>query len=298
VNEIQEFMAKRVENLSLNTIGQMATPPLSEGDGGRLFYIDEHVFLLAHLVDSGPMKLVAGQPYRVDEGRVLMVTGGWLRVIVNLEERRLEQHSLLVLVPDSIFEIVERSPDFDMRAFSFKNLSIFTSLNHQSILELNDDEWLLANEYFELMWHETMRQPLLPETITHLQTALLLELKRIADREESQWQKQASRQDKTFHQFLHLVNMYGLRERKVEFYADKLCVTPNHLGAVIKKASGLTIMQWLNRHTIQKAKVLLRYSDLPIWEIAERMNFANPSFFSKFFKQQTGMTPGDYREKK
>lgn len=287
-----------VENLSLNMIGLMSEGQEQQTPAGKPFYIDEHVFLLAHLVDSGPMKLVAGQPYRVDEGRVLMVTGGWLRVIVNLEERRLEQHSLLVLVPDSIFEIIERSPDFDMRAFSFKDLPIFTSLNHQTILELNDDEWLLANEYFELMWHETQRQPLLPETITHLQTALLLELKRIAEREESQWQKQASRQDKTFHQFLHLVNMYGLRERKVEFYADKLCVTPNHLGAVIKKASGLTIMQWLNRHTIQKAKVLLRYSDLPIWEVAERMNFANPSFFSKFFKNETGMTPGEYRQKK
>jgi YesN/AraC family two-component response regulator len=47
--------------------------------------------------------------------------------------------------------------------------------------------------------------------------------------------------------------------RKIDFYADKLCVTPNHLGTFIKKASRLTIMQWLNRHTIQKAKVLLRY---------------------------------------
>ncbi len=55
-------------------------------------------------------------------------------------------------------------------------------------------------------------------------------------------------------------------------------------------------MQWLNRHAIQKAKVLLRYSDLPVWEVAERMNFANPSFFSKFFKGETGMTPGEYRK--
>lgn len=54
------------------------------------------------------------------------------------------------------------------------------------------------------------------------------------------------------------------------------------------------IMQWLNRHTVQKAKVLLRYGNLPIWEVAERMNFANPSFFSKFFKSETGMTPGEF----
>ena len=291
-------MAKQVEKLSLNLISLMSESREAPTNDSKSFYIDDHVFLMLHLHDSGPVNLVAGQPYRVDEGRVLMVTRGWVRIIINLEEQRLEEHSLLVLVADSIFEIVERSADSDMQAFSFKDLPLFTSLNRQTILELNDDEWRLTNEYFNLMWHETQRQPLLPETISHLQTALLLELKRIADREESLWQKSASRQDKTFHQFLHLVNMYGLRERKIEFYADKLCLTPNHLGAVIKKASGLTIMQWLNRHAIQKAKVLLRYSDLPVWEVAERMNFANPSFFSKFFKNETGMTPVEYRQKK
>ena len=118
-------------------------------------------------------------------------------------------------------------------------------------------------------------------------------MKRFTDREETLRQQAATRQDKIFHQFLCLVNLYGIRERKIDFYADKLCVTPNHLGAVIKKASGLTVMQWLNRHAIKKAKVLLCYSDLPIREVAERMNFANPSFFSKFFKGEVGMTPGE-----
>ena len=123
-------------------------------------------------------------------------------------------------------------------------------------------------------------------------------MKRFTDREETLRQQAATRQDKIFHQFLCLVNLYGIRERKIDFYADKLCVTPNHLGAVIKKASGLTVMQWLNRHAIKKAKVLLCYSDLPIREVAERMNFANPSFFSKFFKGEVGMTPGEYRSGK
>ena len=97
------------------------------------------------------------------------------------------------------------------------------------------------------------------------------------------------------HNFIDLVNQYGTRERKIDFYADRLCVTPNHLGAVIKQASGMTVMQWVNRHTIQLAKVMLRYTDLPVWEIGERLNFANPSFFSKFFRKETGLTPGEYR---
>jgi AraC-like DNA-binding protein len=281
-------MAKNVENLSLNYVRILAEDEIQ-------YYVDEHVFIAMNAQDFGLKHLRTDQPYRVDEGRVMMVTRGWVRVVINLEEQRLEQQSLIVLVADSIFEIQEWSDDFDLRAFTFKDLPLFTSISQQTYLTLNDDEWRLTNEYVELMWHETRYQPLQPEVITHLQTALLLELKRFADREENLRQQTATRQDKIFHQFLRLVNLYGLRERKIEFYADKLCVTPNHLGAVIKKASGLTVMQWLNRHAIQKAKVLLRYSDLPIWEVAERMNFANPSFFSKFFKREIGMTPAEYR---
>lgn len=281
-------MAKNVENLSLNYVRILA-------EDEKQYYVDEHVFIAMNAQDFGLKHLRTDLPYRVDEGRVMMVTRGWVRVVINLEEQRLEQQSLIVLVADSIFEIQEWSDDFDLRAFTFKDLPLFTSISQQTYLTLNDDEWRLTNEYVELMWHETRYQPLQPEVITHLQTALLLELKRFADREENLRQQTATRQDKIFHQFLRLVNLYGLRERKIEFYADKLCVTPNHLGAVIKKASGLTVMQWLNRHAIQKAKVLLRYSDLPIWEVAERMNFANPSFFSKFFKREIGMTPAEYR---
>lgn len=281
-------MAKKVEHLSLNKIGLMA-------EDAKQYYADEHLFICMNSHDFGQKLLGTDQPYHVNEGRVMMVTGGWVRLIVNLEEQRLERQSLIVLVEDSTFEILERSEDFSMQAFSFKDLPLFTSLSRQVVLILGNDEWQLMNEYANLLWHEVQRQPLLPDVITYLQTAMLLELKRIADREEALRQKTATRQDTIYHNFLNLVTQYGLRERKISFYADKLCVTPNHLGAVIKKASGLTVMQWLNRHAVQKAKVLLRYCDLPIWEVAERMNFANPSFFSKFFKNETGMTPGDFR---
>lgn len=284
-------MAETIKNLNIDVANRIA-------DDTQRHYADQNMFIIMNVPDLGPKNLRTDQPYRVEEGRVMMVTQGWVRLVVNLEEVRLQQQMLVVLVPDSIFEIVERSDDFSMQAFSFKDLPVFTSLNHQSVLTLDREEWLLASKYVELIWLEVQHQPLLPDVITHLQTALLLELKRIADREEALRRKSATRQETIFHNFLNLVNLHGLRERKIEFYAGKLCVTPNHLGAVIRKASGLTVMQWLNRHAIQKAKLLLRYSDLPIWEVAERMNFANPSFFSKFFKRETGITPADYRQEK
>lgn len=281
-------MAKDIETLSLNFVNSLA-------ENDKELYTDEHVFIAMNGHVFGLKYLRTDQPYRIDEGRVMMVTQGWVRVSINLEEYRLECQSLIVLVPDSIFEVMEWSSDFDMKAFSYRELPLYATLPRHTILNLNDDEWALVNEYVQLMWHQVHRQPMMPEAISHLQTALLMELIRIAQSEETIREKTATRQDKMLRRFLYMINEYGLRERKIEFYADKLCVTPNHLGAVIKKSSGLTVMQWLNRHTIQMAKVMLRYSDLPIWEVAEHMNFANPSFFSKFFKNETGMTPGEYR---
>ena len=80
-------------------------------------------------------------------------------------------------------------------------------------------------------------------------------------------------------------------------YADRLCITPNYLSSIVRRNSGLTVMQWINRHIIQQAKLQLKYSDLPVWQIAESLNFPNPSFFSKLFKRETSMTPGEYRNR-
>ena len=52
-------------------------------------------------------------------------------------------------------------------------------------------------------------------------------------------------------------------------------------------------MEWVNQAVILEAKVLLKHSDLLTYQIAD--HFPNPSFFSKFFKRMTGMTPQEYQ---
>ncbi len=88
-----------------------------------------------------------------------------------------------------------------------------------------------------------------------------------------------------------------MQERSIPFYADLLHITPHHLSAIIKKASGQSVMYWINRATVQEAKLLLKTNKLMAYEIANRMNFTSASAFSKFFKRETGMTPRTYQEK-
>ena len=72
-------------------------------------------------------------------------------------------------------------------------------------------------------------------------------------------------------------------------------MTPGHLSRIVKTVSGKSVSEWIRNYVILEAKVLLKSSDLPINEISEALNFANPSFFSKYFRKQTGLTPNRFR---
>ena len=54
-------------------------------------------------------------------------------------------------------------------------------------------------------------------------------------------------------------------------------------------------MYWINRATVQEAKLLLKYNGMMAYEVADHMNFPSASTFSKFFKRETGMTPLAYQ---
>jgi YesN/AraC family two-component response regulator len=95
--------------------------------------------------------------------------------------------------------------------------------------------------------------------------------------------------------FLSLTQQHARTEREVAFYADKLCITPKYLSKIVKDTSGQSAPQWIDQYVILEAKQLLKHSDRCIKEISDELNFPNPSFFFKYFKKHTGLTPNQYR---
>lgn len=290
-------MVKKIGKLDLGVLRHRGVVSGGEGVcvGSDVVYADDSVFIALHAFRVAGME--NGQPYQVGEGRLMLVREGRVRVVVNLEEFELCRHSAMLLTAESIIEIEESSLDFDMMAFSFKDLPLWSSPRRQVCFLLSDDDWALSERYFDLLWHSAHRGGGGSAVIGHLQTALLTELSGMTRRGVGVGAAGGSRQESLLHGFLELVNVYGLTERRIGFYADRLCLSPNYLGAVIRQSSGLTVVEWLNRYAVQQAKLLLRYTDLRICEVADRLHFATPSFFTKFFKKETGMTPGVYKSR-
>lgn len=72
-------------------------------------------------------------------------------------------------------------------------------------------------------------------------------------------------------------------------------VTPKHLSRTVKAQTGYTAVEWIERFVILEAKVLLKSSNLNIQQIADELNFPSQSFFGKYFKKFTGMSPKEFR---
>lgn len=105
-----------------------------------------------------------------------------------------------------------------------------------------------------------------------------------------------TRQEEVFNRFLELVNKYAVRERSIAFYADRLYLTPRYLSTLVRQASGRTVMDWVNEAVVQEAKLRLCHTDKLVYQIADELNFPNASFFCKYFRRMTGMTPNDFRQ--
>ena len=96
--------------------------------------------------------------------------------------------------------------------------------------------------------------------------------------------------------FIELVEEHYRQERLIGFYADKLCITPKYLSKLVKEHTGRSAGEWIENHVILDARAMLQSSDMTIQQIATSLNFPNQSFFGKYFKRATGISPKHYRQ--
>ncbi|WP_399083706.1 helix-turn-helix domain-containing protein [Streptomyces sp. BBFR2] len=96
-------------------------------------------------------------------------------------------------------------------------------------------------------------------------------------------------------EFTALLARPGAAGRTVRSYADELGVSVGHLAEVVKRSTGRTPGGLIRHAQTVEAKRLLSGSPLSIARIAARLGFADPAYFSRFFRRETGVSPGDFR---
>lgn len=109
------------------------------------------------------------------------------------------------------------------------------------------------------------------------------------EQEESQYMNIARR-------MIRLIEERYDRDLSLEACAEELNFHPVYLSRVFKKEAGVNFTEYLAEYRMEKAKTWLQTTDLKIAEIAEKLNYTNPTAFIRTFRKITGTTPGKYRE--
>ncbi|CAN7351449.1 AraC family transcriptional regulator [Paenibacillus sp. LjRoot153] len=80
-----------------------------------------------------------------------------------------------------------------------------------------------------------------------------------------------------------------------EIIAEYVSISPGYLSITFKKYTGLSLIEYVTKVRLDRAKFLLKSTKLPIRQIAEDCGFADSFYFSRIFSKDTGMNPREYR---
>jgi AraC-like DNA-binding protein len=253
---------------------------------------------------------VFSHPTRLDFVLFCICRKGAIQATLDLDRYNLKAGQLGIARPKQIMQIEEVSPDFEGYFFvlsrkfleeaqiDLKNaLSIFLYFKDNTLTDLSDDEMETLIEYHAMLHRKMKLEDLTyrKKIAQHLMHAMFFELKMLFTQHHGIGERTKSRKEELFERFMNEVSLHYRKERSVAFYAERLCLTPKYLSSTIKEASGKLAGQWIDECVILEAKMLLKSSGRSIQQIAEELNFANQSFFGKYFKHHTGMSPSQYK---
>jgi AraC-like DNA-binding protein len=174
----------------------------------------------------------------------------------------------------------------------------FFQVNQKPFIKLSEREILMMEHLFwklnsEKCQKTTFNDDLLTRMFLNV---ILLEAERIYNKQTSADAFSLSRKDQLTAQFQLLVNQHFMEKKQVSDYADLLHVHPNHLNDVIKEVTGFPASHFIQKQLIQEAKSRLIQTSDTVSMIATDLNFTDDSYFGRFFKKQTGITPLQYRK--
>jgi len=93
----------------------------------------------------------------------------------------------------------------------------------------------------------------------------------------------------------HLIEQHYSEHQPVIFYAEQLHVSVSQLNVITRQQLNKSVIELVKERLIAEARRLLAYSTKSVSEIAWQLNFSDNSYFSRFFKKHSGMSPEAFR---
>ena len=304
-DKYRPIMNRQPQLMDVTRMHDILTPHLSK--------IQEHVFLNSELAmvrgDHAVFSLLVRQdpPFTINDYRLGIILSGEAVININLQDRHLTSGTLVCISPGTIINPKRLSDDFRIFGIAlFSNFpmpfaqgqmpSAFNGQVRDFQIPASEGDIATAKHIMDTIW-QTVRatdhyhRP----TVTALVAAQMHHYDHLFQQQANKLASSSSREQTIFNRFLQLVTQHCAEHHQIGYYAERMCLTERYLSTVVRQTSGTTAKDWIDRALVTRIKIELRHTDKSVAQIAEEMHFANPSFFSKFFRRLTGMPPGKYK---
>lgn len=305
---------KNMFDMGKNAFFQYHLEDIKKYDGVEIIECPGAILLHLNLADGvvdGELK----DPCRINAFMAIVCTRGEVTFSANMTEYRLCANTLFVS-PATIFEFHE-SHDCELYVLAFdgnfvggRNLDIqllapvMPSLQKSVELAVGEQQIGRLKQAFGNFYAEFAERQVTPYTnliVSHMLCALIYRICETLPANGRKLPENTGVKDRSAEYFERLMKLLAENfrtERNVEFYADKMNLTPKHLSRVIRNFTGKSVHSWIDNIVVMEMKNLLRYSNMSIQQISFELNFPNPSFMGQYFKRITGKTPGQFRREK
>ncbi|MCC7466406.1 MAG: helix-turn-helix domain-containing protein [Saprospiraceae bacterium] len=132
--------------------------------------------------------------------------------------------------------------------------------------------------------------------VRHLLSALFTMIESERRKTEPDETGNHSTQNITFKNFLDILEENFRRPEGVEFYAEKLFMSPRNLNLICKQILQKSVSEIIETRKLIEAKNLLTTTDKPIAEIGFDLGYNEKAYFTAVFKKKSGQTPTEFRE--
>lgn len=246
-------------------------------------------------------------PYQKDFYQIsLILIADNATIAINEQQNATLENTLYFMSPDHIFSwqrnlkttgfVVYFKPNF----LNFYNGSIttdfsFFDLAETNIIRMSGQQTIeIAADFDKLHKEFYLPNVYRIQILQSFLLSLLFKCKGFQEAHSSHKLKPSKKQDLVF-RFKNLVHNCFITEKQVSDYAEKLFVSANSLNQTVKDITGKTAKEIINGKVIQEGQKRLHYSTDDVAEIAFHLGFEEPTHFIRFFKNQTGLTPKEFR---
>ena len=253
-----------------------------------------------------------------NHGVIFFITEGRAQLEYDGHVVQLQKNDLFLYMVHSTAANFMASSDFNCRQIWFTrselwNIEIYNLINvaDMSLLKLHpvvhltDDDVKLCDTYFQLLCDrmKSSTSVHISYIVRSLLGTMMLEMLSIMRRNSEQAVEEVQQENTSLHKkriidnFIRLVEESDGRIRRVDEFAKQLNVTPKYLSTILKEVMNRRPSNYIQLYTLKAIERRLRFTDMTMQEIANDLNFPNPSFFGKYCKEHLGMTPLEYRMK-